>query len=54
MKKASKTNNPFVYDEKKGFLYFNENGKEKGWGDGGLLAILQGKPKLVSSDLTIV
>ena len=54
LKKASKTNNPFVYDEKKGFLYFNENGKEKGWGDGGLLAILQGKPELVSSDLTLI
>ena len=34
LKKASKTKNPFVYDEKKGFLYFNENGKESGWGDG--------------------
>ena len=54
LKKASKTNNPFVYDEKKGFLYFNENGKEKGWGDGGLLAILQGKPELITSDLTFI
>ena len=54
LKKALNTNNSFVYYEKKGFLYFNENGKEKGWGDGGLLAILQGKPELVSSDLTIV
>ena len=54
LKKAAKTNNPFVYDEKKGFLYFNENGKEKGWGDGGLLAILQEKPELVASDLTFI
>ena len=54
MKKASKTNNPFVYDEKKGFLYFNENGKEKGWGDGGLFVKLQGAPELAQSDFTIV
>ena len=54
LRKASKTNNPFVYYEKKGFLYFNENGKESGWGDGGLLAILQGKPELGAFDFTIV
>lgn len=54
LKKASKTNNPFVYDEKKGFLYFNENGKGGGWGDGGLLVVLQGKPELGASDFTIV
>ena len=54
LKKASKTNNPFVYYEKKGFLYFNENGKESGWGDGGLLAVLEGKPELGASDFTIV
>ena len=38
-----------VYDEKKGKLYLNENGVEKGWGDkkvGGLLAKLKGKPEL--------
>ena len=54
LKKASKTNNPFVYDEKKGFLYFNENGKEKGWGDGGLFVKLQGAPELGINDFTIV
>ena len=54
LKKASKTNNPFVDDEKKGFLYFNEIGREKGWGDGGLFAIFQGAPELAQSDFTIV
>ena len=52
--KAAKSNNIFVYDEKKGFLYFNENGKEKGWGDGGLFAKLQGAPELGESDFAIV
>ena len=54
LRKALKNNNPFVYYEKKGFLYFNENGKESGWGDGGLLAVLEGKPELSASDFTIV
>ena len=38
-----------VYDEKKGKLYFNENGEAKGWGAkkvGGLLAKFKGKPEL--------
>ena len=38
-----------VYDEKKGKLYLNENGEEKGWGKkkvGGLIARFKGKPEL--------
>ena len=38
-----------VYDEKKGKLYLNENGVEKGWGAkkvGGLIANFTGKPEL--------
>ena len=54
LKKASRSKKNFVYNEKKGFLYFNENGKESGWGDGGLLAVLEGKPELSASDFTIV
>ena len=54
VKKAAKSKNDFVYDEKKGLLYFNENGKEKGWGDGGLFAKLQGAPELGADDFTIV
>ena len=54
LKKASRSKKDFVYNEKKGFLYYNENGKESGWGDGGLLAILQGKPELGAFDFTIV
>ena len=54
LKKASRSKKDFVFYEKKGFLYFNENGKESGWGDGGLFAVLQGKPELGTSDFTIV
>ena len=35
-----------IYNKKDGELYFNENGKEEGFGDdGGLLATLKGTPK---------
>ena len=54
VKKAAKSNNDFVYNEKKGLLYFNENGIQKGWGDGGLFAKLQGAPELGADDFTIV
>ena len=54
LKKAFASNKEFVYDEKKGFLYFNENGKEKGWGDGGLFVKLQGAPELGITDFTII
>ena len=40
----------FIYDRKKGFLYFNENGAEEGFGDGGIIAILKGAPDLTVSN----
>ena len=54
LRKAFASNKEFVYDEKKGFLYFNENSKEKGWGDGGLFVKLQGAPELGITDFTII
>ena len=44
----------FLYDQKKGGLYFNENGSEKGFGDGGIIAILKGAPDLTSSNLEFI
>ena len=38
-KKLAKQDFDFLYDEKKGGLYFNENGVDKGFGDGGIIAI---------------
>ena len=35
----------FIYDNQKGYLYYNENGNQPGFGDGGILAILEGKPR---------
>ena len=50
MKKLAKQDFDFLYDEKKGGLYFNENGADKGFGDGGIIAILKGAPDLTSSN----
>ena len=53
-KKLNKQNFDFLFDEKKGGLYFNENGAEKGFGDGGIIAILKGVPDLTSDNLIFV
>ncbi len=49
LKQLMKSDAAVVYDEKKGKLYLNANGEEKGWGKkkvGGLLATFKGKPEL--------
>ena len=53
-KKLAKQDFDFLYDEKKGGLYFNENGSDKGFGDGGIIAILKGAPDLTSTNLEFV
>ena len=50
-KKLAKKDFDFLYDEKKGGLYFNENGSDKGFGDGGIVAILKGAPELTYDNL---
>ena len=44
----------FLYDQKKGGFYFNENGADKGFGDGGIIAILKGAPDLTSGNLEFI
>ena len=49
LKQLMKSDADVVYDEKKGKLYLNANGEEKGWGKrkvGGLIAKFKGKPEL--------
>ena len=53
-KKLAKQDFDFLYDEKKGGLYFNENGSDKGFGDGGIIAILKGAPDLTSGNLEFI
>ena len=54
VKKRAKQDFDFLYDEKKGGLYFNENGADKGFGDGGIIAILKGAPDLTTSNLEFI
>lgn len=54
LKKLARKDFDFLYDHKKGGLYFNENGAKKGFGDGGIVAILKGGPDLTSKGLMFV
>ena len=57
LKSLGKQDYDFVYFEKKGKLYFDGNGSDKKWGDsseGGLVAILKGKPELTQEDFTLL
>ena len=53
-KKLAKKDFDFLYDDKKGGLYFNENGADKGFGEGGIIAILKGAPELTSDNLEFI
>ena len=53
-KQLAKQDFDFLYDEKKGGLYFNENGSDKGFGDGGIIAILKGDSDLTSDNLVFI
>ena len=57
LKLLSKQDYDFVYFKKKGRLYFDGNGSDKYWGntnEGGLVAILKGKPELTGDDFTLL
>jgi len=53
-KKLAKQDADFLYDEKKGGLYFNENGSDKGFGEGGIIAILKGAPDLTANNFKFI
>lgn len=54
MKKLAKQDFDFLYDEKKSGLYFNENGADKGLGDGGIIAVLKGALDLNPSNFEFI
>ncbi len=53
-KKLANQDFDFLYDESKGGLYFNENGADKGFGDGGIIAILKGSPGITELNIDFV
>jgi len=44
----------FIYNKGDGGLYFNQNGTEAGYGTGGIFAVLEGKPTLGTSSVSVV
>lgn len=54
LKKFLRKDFDFIYESRKGALYFNENQTAKGFGEGGLLAILKGGPSLSEENFEIV
>ncbi len=53
-KTAASTNKNFIYDDKSGILYFNENGSKAGFGNGGEFAKLLGAPEIGKGDLVLL
>ena len=52
--KLAKQDFDFLYDQKKGGIYFNKNGADKGFGEGGIIAILKGAPELTASNVEFI
>lgn len=52
-REASSSNKTIVYNESSGKLYFNANGRDRGWGDGGLFAKLLDAPEIGLDDLAL-
>lgn len=54
IEKLAKKETDFIYDQQAGYLYFNENGKQPGFGDGGVFAILEGSPKAAFANFQFI
>jgi len=57
IKKIARTETDFIYDARKGTLFFNSNGNGRGFGSkssGGALLVLSGRPQIESSDIVLV
>ena len=53
-KNSASSNKTFIYDEKSGVLYFNENGKKDVFGDGGEFVKLLGAPEIGKGDFVLL
>ncbi len=52
LKSAAKDDAPIIYDQRKGKLFYDANGDKKGWGSGGQILKVAGKPELVEGDFS--
>jgi hypothetical protein len=51
---AFSSDNIFVYDSRNGNLYFDQNGSADGFGSGGIFAVIDNKPALIASNISLV
>lgn len=54
IKKFARTEFDFIYNYSTGFLYFNENGRHKGFGDGGVCAFFSDSPLLNAENFELI
>jgi hypothetical protein len=54
VKRLAKSDVHFIYLQPKGMLYCNENGADKGFGNGGLCAVFEGTPVLSQDIFTLL
>jgi Ca2+-binding RTX toxin-like protein len=54
VKQLASTDADFIYSSTNGRLFYDSNGDKKGFGSGGMLAILKGAPELTRSDLGLL
>ena len=54
VRRVTKSNTNFIYDDKTGMLYYDANGKKNGFGPGGEFTQLLGAPEIGKTDLVIV
>ena len=53
-KRLARKDFDFIYDQKRGGLYFNENLSGHGFGDGGVIAVLEGAPALTAENINFI
>lgn len=54
LKAAMRSKQTFIYDESRGLLYSNDNGKKKGFGDVGLFLELDSSPFIQKADIELI
>jgi len=54
LRNAALSKKSFIYFQNKGLLYYNENVKSRGFGNGGVFAQLLGGPDISASDIVLV
>ena len=51
LRQASRAGADLIYLETKGYLYFDQNEEGRGFGDGGLFAVIKNKPELEAANI---